>query len=151
MLQNMRDKSQSWVAKVIVGVIVLVFALTGWESISRFTSNDQKAAEVNGTVISTAELEQAVSLQRRQLSQQLQQMGQQFDPDMIDDNILRASVLQGLIDRAVLLEGARDANLRVSEQMVDQMLLNTPDFQVNGQFDANRFDVVIRNIGMSSR
>ena len=151
MLQNMRDKSQSWVAKVIVGVIVLVFALTGWESISRFTSNDQKAAEVNGTVISTAELEQAVSLQRRQLSQQLQQMGQQFDPDMIDDNILRASVLQGLIDRAVLLEGARDANLRVSEQMVDQMLLNTPDFQVNGQFDANRFDVVIRNMGMSSR
>ena len=55
MLQNMRDKSQSWIAKVIVGVIVLVFALTGWESISRFTSNDEKAAEVNGTVISTAE------------------------------------------------------------------------------------------------
>lgn len=151
MLQNMRDKSQSWIAKVIVGVIVLVFALTGWESISRFTSNDQKAAEVNDTVISTAELEQAVSLQRRQLTQQLQQMGEQFDPDMIDEQILRESVLQGLIDRAVLLEGARDANLRVSEQMIDQMLLNTPDFQVNGQFDANRFDVVIRNMGMSSR
>ncbi|GGI96409.1 SurA N-terminal domain-containing protein [Halopseudomonas pertucinogena] len=151
MLQNMRDKAQSWVAKVIVGVIVLVFALTGWESISRFTSNEQKAAEVNGTTISSAELEQAVSLQRRQLTQQLQQLGEQFDPDMIDDQVLRDSVLQGLIDRAVLLEGARDANLRVSEQMIDQMLLNTPDFQVNGQFDANRFDVVIRSMGMSSR
>src|SRR5690554_6909649 len=102
MLQNMRDKSQSWIAKVIVGVIVLVFALTGWESISRFTGNDQKAAEVNGTVISTPELERAVSQQRRQLSQQLQQMGEQFDPDMIDDALLRDSVLQGLIDRAVL-------------------------------------------------
>jgi len=151
MLQNMRDKAQSWVAKVIVGVIVLIFALTGWESISRFTSNDQKAAEVNGTVISTAELEQAVSQQRRQLTQQLQQMGEQFDPDMIDDQLLRDSVLQGLIERAVLLEGAKDAKLRISEQMIDQMLLNTPDFQVNGQFDANRFDVVIRNMGMSSR
>jgi len=151
MLQNMRDKSQSWIAKVIVGVIVLVFALTGWESISRFTSTDQKAAEVNGNVISTAELEQAVSLQRRQLTQQLQQMGERFDPDMIDEQVLRDSVLQGLVERAVLLEGAKDANLRVSEQMIDQMLLNTPDFQVNGQFDANRFDVVIRNMGMSSR
>lgn len=151
MLQNMRDKAQSWVAKVIVGVIVLVFALTGWESISRFTSNEQKAAEVNGSVIGTAELEQAVSMQRRQLTQQLQQMGEQFTPDMIDEQVLRQSVLQGLIDRAVMLEGARDANLRVSEQMIDQMLLNTPDFQVNGQFDANRFDVVIRNMGMSSR
>ena len=151
MLQNMRDKAQSWVAKVIVGVIVLVFAMTGWESISRFTSNDQKAAEVNDTVISNAELEQAVSLQRRQLTQQLQQLGDQFDPNMIDEQLLRDSVLQGLIQRAVLLDGARDANLRISEQMVDQMLLNTPDFQVNGQFDANRFDVVIRNMGMSSR
>lgn len=151
MLQNMRDRAQSWVAKVIVGVIVLIFALTGWESISRFTSNDQKAAEVNGTVISTAELEQAVSLQRRQLTQQLQQMGEQFDPDMIDERLLRDSVLQGLIERAVLLEGAKDARLNISEQMIDQMLLNTPDFQVNGQFDANRFDVVIRNMGMSSR
>lgn len=151
MLQNMRDRAQSWVAKVIVGVIVLIFALTGWESISRFTSNDQKAAEVNGTVISTAELEQAVSLQRRQLTQQLQQMGEQFDPDMIDEQLLRDSVLQGLIERAVLLEGAKDARLNISEQMIDQMLLNTPDFQVNGQFDANRFDVVIRNMGMSSR
>ncbi|MEJ6655279.1 MAG: SurA N-terminal domain-containing protein [Pseudomonas sp.] len=151
MLQNMRDKSQSWIAKVIVGVIVLVFALTGWESISRFTSNDDKAAEVNGAVISTAEFEQAVSLQRRQLAQQLQQLGDQFDPDMIDEQLLRDSVLQGLIQRAVLLEGARDADLRISDQMVDQMLLNTPDFQTNGQFDANRFDIVIRNMGLSSR
>src|SRR5690554_1544758 len=112
MLQNMRDKAQSWVAKVIVGVIVLVFAMTGWESISRFSSNEQKAAEVNGTVISTAELEQTVSQQRRQLGQQLQQLGEQFNPDMIDEQVLRRSVLQGLIDRAVLLDAARRSEER---------------------------------------
>lgn len=151
MLQNMRDNAQSWVAKVIVGVIVLMFALTGWESINRFTSSDDKAAEVNGKVISKTELEQGVSQQRRQLMQQLQQLGDQFDPDMIDEKLLRDSVLQGLIERTVMLEGAEDANLYISEQMVDQMLLNTPDFQTNGQFDANRFDVVIRNMGLGSR
>lgn len=152
MLQKMRDNAQSWVAKVIVGVIVLIFALTGWESISRFTSNEQKAAEVNDTVISRAELDQAVSLQRRQLVQQLRQMGNDnFDPSLIDDNLLRASVLDGLIERAVLLEGAANANLTVSEQMIDQLILGTPDFLVDGQFDANRFDIVIRNMGLSSR
>jgi peptidyl-prolyl cis-trans isomerase D len=152
MLQKMRDNAQSWVAKVIVGVIVLIFALTGWESISRFTSNEQTAAEVNGTVISRMELEQAVSLQRRQLIQQLRQMGNDnFDPSMIDDNLLRASVLDGLIERAILLQGAEDARLRVSEAMIDQLILGTPDFQVNGQFDAGRFDVVIRNMGLPSR
>lgn len=151
MLQKMRDNAQSWVAKVIVGIIVLIFALTGWESISRFTSDDQKAAEVNDTVITKIELEQAVSLQRRQMIQQLRQMGNEIDPSMIDDNILRSSVLDDLIGRAVLLEGADKAGLRVSEQMIDQLILGTPDFQVDGQFDANRFDLVIRNMGMDSR
>lgn len=152
MLQKMRDNAQSWIAKVIVGIIVLIFALTGWESISRFTSNEQTAAEVNGTVISRVELEQAVSLQRRQLIQQLRQMGNDnFDPSMIDDNLLRSSVLDGLIERAILLQGAEDARLRVSEAMIDQLILGTPDFQVNGQFDAGRFDAVIRNMGLPSR
>lgn len=151
MLQRMRDNAQSWVAKVIVGVIVLIFALTGWESISRFGSNDQNAAEVNGTTITKFELEQAVALQRRQLVQQLQQMNDNFDPGMIDDALLRQSVLDGLIERAVLVEGARDFDLRVSEAMIDRLILSTPDFQVDGEFDANRFDIVIRNMGLGSR
>ncbi|MEH6388335.1 MULTISPECIES: SurA N-terminal domain-containing protein [Pseudomonas] len=152
MLQKMRDNAQSWVAKVIVGVIVLIFALTGWESISRFTSDEEKAAEVNGTVITKTELEQAVSLQRQQLIQQLRQMGNDnFDPSLIDDNLLRASVLDSLIERAVLLDGAAEADLKVSEQMIDQLILGTPDFQVDGQFNADRFDIVIRNMGLASR
>ena len=151
MLQKMRENAQSWVAKVIVGVIVLIFALTGWESISRFTSNEDKAAEVNDTIISRAELEQAVSLQRRQLVQQLRQMGNDIDPSMIDEDLLRQSVLDGLIERAVLLDAAQDADLRISEQMIDQLIVSTPDFLVEGKFDANRFDAAIRNMGLSSR
>jgi len=152
MLQNMRDNAQSWVAKVIVGVIVLIFALTGWESISRFSSDAEKAAEVNGEVVSKLELEQAVALQRRQLIQQLQQMGNNnFDPSMIDERFLRTSVLDGLIERAVLIQGAEEAGFEVSDQMIDQLILSTPDFQVNGKFDSDRFDIVIRNMGMPSR
>jgi len=152
MLQNMRDNAQSWVAKVIVGVIVLIFALTGWESISRFSSDAEKAAEVNGQVISKLELEQAVALQRRQLVQQLQQMGNNnFDPGMIDESFLRTSVLDGLVERSVLIQGAEEAGFAVSDQMIDQLILSTPDFQVNGKFDSDRFDVVIRNMGMPSR
>jgi peptidyl-prolyl cis-trans isomerase D len=151
MLQRMRDNAQSWVAKVIVGVIVLIFALTGWESISRFSSNEQTAAEVNGTAITRIELEQAVALQRRQLVEQLQQLNDNFDPNLIDDALLRKSVLDGLIQRAVLVEGAREFDLRISEAMIDQLMLATPDFQVDGQFDANRFDIVIRNMGLGSR
>ncbi|SDS40503.1 peptidyl-prolyl cis-trans isomerase D [Halopseudomonas xinjiangensis] len=151
MLQTMRDNAQSWVAKVIVGVIVLIFALTGWESISRFTSNEDKAAEVNDITITRAELEQSVALQRRQLVQQMRQMGNEIDPSMIDDDLLRASVLDSLIDRAVLLDAAQESDLRVTDAMIDQLILSTPDFQANGAFDSNRFDAAIRNMGLSSR
>lgn len=151
MLQTMRDNAQSWVAKVIVGIIVLIFALTGWESINRFTNKADEAAEVNGEPISKLELEQAVALQRRQLMQQLQQMGGQFDPSMIDDAFLRSTVLDGMIERAVLIQGAKDAGFQISDQMIDQLILTQPDFQVDGKFDANRFDIVIRNMGMPSR
>ena len=151
MLQTMRDNAQSWVAKVIVGIIVLIFALTGWESINRFTNKADEAAEVNGEPISKLELEQAVALQRRQLMQQLQQMGSQFDPSMIDEAFLRSTVLDGMIERSVLIQGAQEAGFQISDQMIDQLILSTPDFQVDGKFDANRFDVVIRNMGMPSR
>lgn len=151
MLQKMRDNAQSWVAKVIVGIIVLIFALTGWESINRFSSKADEAAEVNGEPITKLELEEAVSLQRRQLMQQLQQMGGQFDPNMIDEAFLRSTVLDSMIERSVLIQGAREAGFEISEQMIDQLILSTPDFQVDGKFDANRFDIVIRNMGMPSR
>ena len=97
------------------------------------------------------ELEEAVSLQRRQLMQQLQQMGGQFDPSMIDEAFLRSTVLDSMIERSVLIQGAREAGFEISEQMIDQLILSTPDFQVDGKFDANRFDIVIRNMGMPSR
>ena len=151
MLQKMRENAQSWIAKVIVGVIVLIFALSGWESISSFSSNEQNAAAVNDAEITRMEVDQAVAMQRRQLIQQMQQLNDSFDPGMINDDLLRESVLEDLIDRAVLLDGAEKADLRVSEQMIDQLILSTPDFQVDGQFDANRFDIVIRNMGLASR
>ncbi|UAW97035.1 SurA N-terminal domain-containing protein [Halopseudomonas nanhaiensis] len=151
MLQTMRDNAQSWVAKVIVGVIVLIFALTGWESISRFTSDEDKAADVNDITITRAELEQSASLQRRQLVEQMRQMGNDIDPSMIDENLLRASVLDSLIERALLIDAAQSADLQITEGMIDQLILSTPDFQANGEFDANRFDAAIRNMGLGSR
>lgn len=151
MLQKMRENAQSWIAKVIVGVIVLIFALTGWESINSFSSNANTAAAVNDAEISRIELDQAVAMQRRQLIQQMQQLNDSFDPSMINDTLLRESVLDDLIDRAILLDGAEAANLRISEPMIDQLILSTPDFQVDGQFDAGRFDIVIRNMGLPSR
>jgi peptidyl-prolyl cis-trans isomerase D len=144
MLQNIRDNSQGWIAKTIIGIIVALLALTGVDAIFTSTSNSQNAAVVNGEKITTVELNQAVEMQRRQL---LQQLGRDFDASLLDEKLLRESALNGLIERAVLLQGAKDAKFAFSQQALDQLILQTPEFLVDGKFSAERFDQVIRQLG----
>ncbi|WP_313498760.1 SurA N-terminal domain-containing protein [Stutzerimonas nitrititolerans] len=144
MLQNIRDKSQGWIAKTIIGIIVALLALTGFEAIFNSSGNARNAAEVNGEEISLDELNQAVNMQRRQL---MQQLGSDFDASLFDDRLMRDSALGALIDRTLLLQGARDADFAFSQAALDQLILQTPEFAVDGVFNAARFDQVIQQMG----
>lgn len=147
MLQNIRDNSQGWIAKTIIGIIVVLMAFTGIEAIFRATtSSSQEAAKVNGEEITQNELGQAVETQRRQL---MQQLGKDFDGSLLDENLLRKAALKGLIDRKLLLQGAADSKFAFSDAALDQVMLQTPQFQVDGKFNADRFDQVIRQLGYS--
>jgi peptidyl-prolyl cis-trans isomerase D len=146
MLQNIRDNSQGWIAKTIIGIIVALLALTGVDAIFTSTSNSQNAAEVNGVKITSAELSQAVEMQRRQL---LQQLGRDFDASLLDEKLLREAALNGLVERTLLLDSANAAKFAFSQQALDQLILKTPEFLVDGQFSAERFDQVIRQLGYS--
>ena len=144
MLQNIRDNSQGWIAKTIIGVIVALMALTGFDAIFQATSTSKDAAKVNGEEITQVELSQAVDMQRRQL---MQQLGKDFDPALLDEKMLHDAALKGLIDRKLLLQGANQAKFSFSEAALDQVILQTPEFQDNGQFSPERFDQVIRQLG----
>lgn len=146
MLQNIRDNSQGWIAKTIIGVIVALMALTGFDAIFQATTHTNEAAKVNGDEISQNELSQAVDMQRRQL---MQQLGKDFDASLLDEKMLRESALKGLIDRKLLLQGAEQAKFSFSEAALDQVILQTPEFQVDGKFSSERFDQVIRQLGYS--
>ncbi|VVO49215.1 Peptidyl-prolyl cis-trans isomerase D [Pseudomonas fluorescens] len=146
MLQNIRDNSQGWIAKTIIGIIVVLMAFTGVEAIFQATTNSQNAAKVNGEEISQNELSQAVDMQRRQL---MQQLGKDFDASLLDEKMLRESALKGLIDRKLLLQGAENSKFAFSEAALDQVILQTPEFQVDGKFSSERFDQVIRQLGYS--
>ncbi|MCX4220633.1 SurA N-terminal domain-containing protein [Pseudomonas sp. MCal1] len=144
MLQNIRDNSQGWIAKTIIGVIVALMALTGFDAIFQATTHKNEAAKVNGEEISQNELSQAVDMQRRQL---MQQLGKDFDASLLDEKMLRESALKGLIDRKLLLQGAEQSKFAFSEAALDQVILQTPEFQVDGKFSSDRFDQVIRQLG----
>jgi peptidyl-prolyl cis-trans isomerase D len=147
MLQNIRDNSQGWIAKTIIGIIVALMAFTGIEAIFQASTNTkQDVAKVNGEAITQTELSQAVDMQRREL---MQRFGKDFDASLLDEKLLRDAALKGLIDRKLLLQGAADSKFGFSEAELDQVILQTPEFQVDGKFSAERFDQVIRQLGYS--
>ncbi|BBP82289.1 peptidylprolyl isomerase [Pseudomonas sp. Pc102] len=143
MLQNIRDNSQGWIAKTIIGVIIALLALTGFDAIFNATSNRQDAAKVNGEEITLDQLSQAADMQRRQL---MQQLGKDFDASQLDDKLLREAALKGLIERKLLLQGAKSSGFAFSQPALDQLILQTPEFQVDGKFNPDRFDQVIRQM-----
>lgn len=144
MLQNIRDNSQGWIAKTIVGVIVALMAFTGFDAIVNSTSNARNAADVNGEEITLDTLNRAVEMQRRQY---IQQFGKDFDVSQLDEKMLRESALNSLIERNLLLQGAKDSGLAFSQPALDQLILGMPLFQQDGKFNAARFDQVIMQEG----
>mgnify|MGYP000179802136 CR=1 FL=1 len=136
MLQDIRDKSQGIIVKVIIGVVIVTFALFGVEAlVQSFTSTDT-VAEVDGKEISRMQLLQSAETQRRQL---ISMMGGQIDPAMLEENALQRRALDELIQRTVMMNQAEQLNLGVSDAQVDAYLLQAEQFQTDGQFDQNKY------------
>ncbi|AMO56294.1 hypothetical protein GZ77_05695 [Endozoicomonas montiporae] len=145
MLQTMREKSKSWITFVVVGVIAFMMAITGLETLAP-NPNSSDVAKVNGEEISRFQLSQSVDQQRRAM---IQQMGDRFDPALIDDKVLQESVLNNLIERTLLLQAAKSGKMDVSDTSLDQLILSIPEFQQDGQFNQERFQMVLRSVGMT--
>ena len=145
MLQKIRSNLQGVVAYLIVGFLVLVFALWGVEAFFLGESSVD-VAEVNGETISELELNQAIYRQRQQL---LARMGDQADPSQIDETMLRGPVLQELIGQRLLRQQALANDLVVSEAMANQHIRQRPEFQIDGVFSQERFDALVRANAMT--
>jgi len=146
MLQNIRKNAQGTVARVIVGVIIVVFALFGVESIVGSLGGEAKVATVNGEGVPESRFLRALEGKRRQI---LAQMGERADPDLIDEGLLRSSVLEGMIREEVLAQDAADKDLFVSDEAVDSYIRGIEQFNDDGVFSNERLQAVLRNAGLT--
>ncbi len=146
MLQSIRDRAQGMIAKFIIGFICLTFALFGVDALFGVSSTGKPVAEVNGEEIDERELNRALDLRKRRI---IAQMGNEIDPAILEDPSMRARVLEEIIRRQLLLQKARELGMEFSAQQVERMLVNTPDFQVDGRFNQAVFDRAVRSQGMT--
>lgn len=146
MLQQMRDQARGVFGWIILGAIVVVLTLFGFGAFTAFVSSEPTVAEVGDAEITRSELEQGIDRQRRQL---LAAMGPDVDPALLDDARLGDRVLDNLVARRLLLEGARTAGMVVAEREVDRMIVGMDEFQTEGRFDPERFRFVLGSAGMT--
>lgn len=146
MLQDIRKSSQGTVAKIIVGLIIVTFALFGVESIVGSIGGEPEVAEVNGEGIPESSFQRAVAIKKRQM---IEQMGEFADPDLIDDALLGASVLEGMIEQEVLMQDASEKDLYVSDMAIDRYIAGIPQLKENGVFSNERLQMLLRNAGLT--
>ncbi|HEY3698390.1 MAG TPA: SurA N-terminal domain-containing protein [Spongiibacteraceae bacterium] len=143
MLQKFRDNMQGIVTKVIIGFIVVSFAIFGIETLIG-NSGPTEVAKVNGDKIAEGELQQAIAVQKRQL---LATMGDNVQPNMLDDAALRGPALDSLISQRLLQQSAADLKLSMPIPIVDQTILSLAPFQDNGKFSPERYQTLLRSQG----
>lgn len=142
-IQSMRDSSEGVIAKILVGLIIVVFALFGFGSITTYLAPVPKVATVNGEDVTQQDMEMAVERSRRLLRAQGQSVTD------IDEDALRQEVLQSLIDRKLLSVAAEDLGLYVSDAVLDQDIVSTDAFQIDGVFSPEQFQMLIGGAGFT--
>jgi peptidyl-prolyl cis-trans isomerase D len=142
----MREGVKSPWVLVIIGLIVLSFVLTGAESLT-FGGAQSGAAKVNDREISFNELQFAIEQQRRQLTEIY---GDQLDPSLLDDDLLRPGVLNNLVDRALLEDYAVSLGITASPEAIRRSIISNPAFEVDGSFSADYYRDILRSNGLTT-
>jgi len=146
MLQNIRDRSQSWLAWIILGLISIPFAFWGVDSYFQNSDSDVVVAEVDGTEISLATYRNVMQQQQNRMRQIL---GAQFDPEMFDRAEIKQAVLENLIQDQVEARAARAWGFQVSDGLLRQTIAGIPELQRNGRFDSDLYRRVLAQQGMT--
>ena len=128
MLQDIRDNSQGVIAKIIIGLIVAVFALFGVESIIGGFITSPPVAEVNGEEITEAQLQSGTQSLMNSLGGTAQGL---------DQELLEQVALNQLIEETVLRQRAQSGDMAISSDRIDRAIIETPQFQIGGRFDSD--------------
>lgn len=136
MLDAIRKHTQGWLAKIILGLITVPFALFGIDSYLNQAGGNVPVAKVNGDKISVQEYVKAVENVRNRL----QQDGKKVDAAMLESPELKESVLDGLITKRLVNAEIIKSNFKVSDETVSQYVIGMQEFQEGGKFSQDLYD-----------
>lgn len=146
MLETIRKHAKGWLAKVILGLIAITFALFGVDSYMKGGDGADIVATVGKTKISRQEYARELQNQADRMREAL---GEKFDRAVTETPEFRKKVLDALLERKTLILDAEQQGFRPPERYVENILLQVPAFQENGVFSPQRFEALLRQRNMT--
>lgn len=143
MLKFMRKKQKSIVVWVIFIIIIIVFVFWGVGSFR--IDKSAIAAKVNGKIISANEF---TKVYQRQIEYYKKNLKDQFSDEMLEKMNLKQRTLDGLINRAIILEEAKKQGIKIEEKDLQKTIAGIPAFQKNGAFDNETYLQILSGMRM---
>lgn len=138
MLETFREHSKGWLAKLILALITVPFALWGIDSYLQGAGSNVAVAKVDGKGITVQEYGNALQEMRNQL-----QASGKADPALLEDPAVKASVLNKLIVTRLLNGEVQRANFSISDEQLGKYIMDLPEFQQNGKFSQELYDSLL--------
>ena len=159
MLQKLRDGTSGWVATAIIVLLMIPFLLVidqsylggmGANNVAQVKAPPkwwQGAPEWwpvsklwEHREVGVDEFRQRFEQERQR---QRQEQGEAFDPRQFETVENKRLVLDQLIDEKVLQLAASRAGVTVGDAAVTEYIASIPEFQVEGKFDLNRYQLAL--------
>ncbi len=134
MLEAIRKHTTGWLAKAVLALITIPFALFGIDSYLNQAGSNVAVAKVNGDKISIQEYGNAMENVRNRM-----QADGKVDAAMLESTQFKQSVLDGLITRRLVNSEIRKSNFKISDEQLSQHILGMPEFQENGKFSEDLY------------
>jgi peptidyl-prolyl cis-trans isomerase D len=138
MLERIREGSQGIAAKIILGVVIVSFAIAGVSS-SLGIQGSVPVAEVNGVEIAQTEYVRAYQNERNRMQQQFGEFFEQLaaSPGYMEG--IKSGVLDRLVEKELSQQLADELGLFIGDDQIKQAIIETTAFHVDGKFDNDRY------------
>lgn len=138
MLEVIREHSKGRLAKIILALITIPFALFGIDTYLQGAGSNVAIAKVAGETITVQEYSNAL----QNLRNNLQSEGK-VDPTMLDKPEIRQAVLERLITNRLLSKEVNRAKFNISDEQLSQYITGLPEFAQDGKFSQELYDKIL--------
>jgi peptidyl-prolyl cis-trans isomerase D len=133
--------------QIVLGAVFLPFAFWGTDSMMSNPDKRGTVAQVGDQEIGIRAFEEALREQQDRLRTTL---GNQVDTaSILNSPQLRASVLDQLVNRALIAQQESRFGLVAPDERLRQLITHVPQFQENGQFSKSLYDLYLSRRGMT--